>query len=65
MCAGALLQSRVARVVYGANDPKAGCAGSLLNILQFPGFNHDVKIIGGIMAEESSSLLLEFFTRMR
>ncbi len=61
MCAGAMLQSRVERVVYGLDDPKAGSAGSLINILQFPGFNHSVKIIGGILAEESQKLLKDFF----
>lgn len=65
MCAGALLQSRIERVVYGADDPKGGCAGSLLNILQFPGFNHEVKITGGILAAESTALLQEFFQQRR
>ena len=65
MCAGALLQSRIDRVVYGAEDPKAGCAGSVLNILQFPGFNHAVKITGGILAEQCSELLRQFFQGRR
>lgn len=65
MCAGAMLQSRVERVVYGLDDPKAGSAGSLINILQFPGFNHSVKIIGGILAEESQKLLKDFFKNKR
>lgn len=65
MCAGAMLQSRVERVVYGLDDPKAGSAGSLINILQFPGFNHSVKIISGILAEESQALLQEFFKTRR
>lgn len=65
MCAGALLQARIERVVYGADDPKAGAAGSLLNILQFPRFNHFVKITGDIMAEEAASLLQEFFQERR
>lgn len=65
MCAGALLQARIDRVVYGADDSKAGCAGSLLNILQFPGFNHFVKITGGVMAEQAVSLLQDFFQERR
>jgi tRNA(adenine34) deaminase len=65
MCAGALLQSRAERVVYGADDPKAGSAGSLLNILQFPGFNHQVKITGGVLAEECQRLLQDFFRNKR
>lgn len=65
MCAGALLQARLERVVYGADDPKAGSAGSLLNILQFPGFNHFVKIIGGVLAEECAALLHQFFVERR
>jgi len=65
MCAGALLQSRVERVVYGVDDPKAGAAGTLLNILQFPGFNHAVKITGGVLADEAAALLKEFFREKR
>ena len=65
MCAGALLQARIEKVIYGADDPKAGCAGSLLNILQFPGFNHFVKIANGVLAEESIALLQEFFREKR
>lgn len=65
MCAGALLQSKVERVVYGADDYKAGSAGSLLNILQFPGFNHQVKIIGGVLADESKEILQDFFRKKR
>lgn len=65
MCAGALVMSRIERVVYGADDPKAGSAGSILNILQFPGFNHEVKITGGVLAEECSRLLREFFLSRR
>lgn len=65
MCAGALLQARIERVVYGADDPKAGAAGSLLNILQFPGFNHFVKITGGVLAEECAALLRQIFVERR
>lgn len=65
MCAGALIQSRIERVVYGADDPKAGSAGSLLNLLQFPGFNHSVKITGGVLEEECSEILQRFFRQCR
>ena len=65
MCAGAMIQARIERVVYGADDPKAGCAGTLLNLLQYPGFNHRVKITGGILAEEAAGLLQQFFQERR
>jgi len=65
MCAGALVQSRIDRVVYGADDPKAGSAGSLLNLLQFPGFNHDVKITGGVLEDECKYILRQFFQERR
>lgn len=65
MCAGALVMSRIDRVVYGADDPKAGTAGSLLNLLQFPGFNHNVKITAGVLADECSRLMQEFFSSKR
>ena len=65
MCAGAMIQSRIDRVVYGTDDPKAGSAGTLINILQFPGFNHEVKITGGVLADEAAALLRRFFERQR
>ena len=65
MCAGALVMARIDRVVYGADDPKAGAAGSVINVLQFPGFNHNVKITAGVMADECSRLLSEFFLSCR
>jgi tRNA(adenine34) deaminase len=65
MCAGAMLQSRIDRVVYGADDPKAGSAGTLINILQFPGFNHSVKITSGILADECGAILQRFFKERR
>ncbi|MGP4038949.1 tRNA adenosine(34) deaminase TadA [Gracilibacillus sp. D59] len=65
MCAGAILQSRIPRVVYGAQDSKAGCAGSLLNILEDDRFNHQVEVISGVMEEESSQLLSDFFKALR
>ena len=65
MCAGAMVQGRVTRVVYGAPDPKAGAAGSLINLLQHDKFNHRVEIIGGVLAEEGGELLRRFFRSRR
>ncbi|MCL2501185.1 MAG: tRNA adenosine(34) deaminase TadA [Defluviitaleaceae bacterium] len=65
MCAGAILQARIPVVVYGAANPKAGCAGSVLNILNEPRFNHQPQVIGGILAEECGALMSKFFTRFR
>ena len=65
MCAGAIIQSRIDRVVIGAMNPKAGCAGSLLNILQMPQFNHQVEITRGVLEEECSALLSDFFVGLR
>ena len=65
MCAGALVQSRIDEVVFGSMNPKAGCAGSVLNLLEVEGFNHKVKITKGILEEECSSMLSEFFRELR
>ena len=65
MCSGALVQSRIDRVVIGAMNPKAGCAGSLLNILQMPQFNHQVEITRGVLEAECSALLSDFFAGLR
>ena len=65
MCAGALVQSRIDRVVIGSMNPKAGCAGSVLNLLQIAGFNHQVEIVQGVCQEESSSMLSSFFKELR
>ena len=65
MCAGALVQSRIDEVVIGSMNPKAGCAGSVLNLLEAEGFNHKVKITKGILQEECSSMLSEFFRELR
>jgi tRNA(adenine34) deaminase len=65
MCAGAIIQARVPIVVYGAANPKAGCAGSILNILNEPRFNHRPQVIPGILAEECGALMSDFFTRFR
>lgn len=65
MCAGAILQARVKRLIFGASDPKAGAVGSLLNLLQDSRFNHQVEVKGGVCANESSRMLKEFFARKR
>ena len=65
MCAGAIIQSRVKRVVYGTIDPKAGCAGTLMNLLQEPRFNHETELSTGVLQEECASLLTTFFRRLR
>lgn len=65
MCAGAIVQARIPQVVMGCPNPKAGCAGSILNILDMPQFNHQVQISGGILEQECSDLLKKFFTELR
>jgi len=65
MCAGALVQSRIDRVVIGAMNPKAGCAGSVLNILQMAQFNHQVEITRGVCEEECTEVLQRFFKSLR
>ncbi|MFD1362615.1 tRNA adenosine(34) deaminase TadA [Lentibacillus salinarum] len=65
MCAGAIVQSRIKRVVYGAPDPKAGCAGTLMNLLQDERFNHQADVTSGMLQEECSALLTGFFRELR
>jgi tRNA(adenine34) deaminase len=65
MCAGAIMLSRIKRVVYGAADPKGGCAGTFMNILQDERFNHQSEVVTGVLKEESSSLLSQFFRDLR
>jgi tRNA(adenine34) deaminase len=65
MCAGALVQSRMDEVVIGAMNPKAGCAGSVLNLLEVEGFNHKVRITKGVLEEECAELLSSFFRELR
>ena len=65
MCAGAIVQARVSRVVIGSMNPKAGCAGSVLNILQMDRFNHQVELTKGVLHEECSTMLSEFFKELR
>ena len=65
MCAGAIVQARVGRLVYGAADPEYGCAGSVYRIPEDPAFNHFCKSDGGLLAEECLSLLKDFFKKRR
>ncbi len=65
MCAGALVQSRIDRVVVGAMNQKAGCAGSVINLLEMQGFNHKVDVETGVLREECSSLMSDFFRELR
>ena len=65
MCAGAILQARIRRVVYGASDPKAGCAGTLMNLLQDSRFNHVTEVHSGVLREECAGLLSNFFRKLR
>ena len=65
MCAGAILQSRIERVVFGASDPKGGCAGTLMNLLTDGRFNHQAQVVPGVLAEEGGSLLTNFFRGLR
>ncbi len=65
MCAGAIVQARIPRVVFGTRNKKAGCAGSILNILNEPRFNHQVSVTEGILQEECSEIMKRFFRRFR
>lgn len=65
MCAGAIVQSRLTRVVVGCMNPKAGCAGSILNLLDVKEFNHQVQLTTGVLEEECSSFMKEFFRELR
>ena len=65
MCAGAIVQARIDEVVIGSMNPKAGCAGSVLNLLDIPAFNHQVRITKGILEEECSQMLSGFFKELR
>ncbi len=65
MCAGAIVQARIDEVVMGSMNPKAGCGGSILNILEMPEFNHQVKVTRGVLVEECSALLTDFFKELR
>lgn len=65
MCAGAILQARIKAVVFGTRNPKAGCAGSIYNILQDNRFNHQTEIVEGVRQEECAKLMKDFFKRFR
>ncbi|MDO4262245.1 MAG: tRNA adenosine(34) deaminase TadA [Eubacteriales bacterium] len=65
MCAGAIVQARILRVVIGCRNPKAGCAGSVLNLLNVPAFNHQVELTEGVLEEECSAMLTDFFRGLR
>lgn len=65
MCSGAIVQSRMKRVVVGCMNPKAGCAGSVMNLLQVPQFNHQVELTTGVMEDECSLMLKAFFKELR
>mgnify|MGYP001124849770 FL=1 len=65
MCAGAIVQSRITRAVIGSMNPKAGCAGSVLNLLEMQEFNHQVEVERGVLQEECSTMLSGFFRELR
>lgn len=65
MCSGAIIQSRITNVVMGCMNPKAGCGGSILNILEMPEFNHQANVIRGVLEEECSEILQKFFKELR
>jgi tRNA(adenine34) deaminase len=65
MCAGAIVLARIPRVVYGTPDPKAGAAGSVLDILAEPRLNHRPSVVGGVLQPECAGLLLDFFAARR
>lgn len=65
MCAGAILHARLARLIYATPDPKAGACGSVLSVLNHPALNHKVELISGVLQDESSGMLSDFFRRRR
>lgn len=65
MCAGAIVQARISRVVMGCMNPKAGCGGSILNLLEMKEFNHQVDVTRGVLEEECSQMLTDFFKGLR
>ncbi|GHI01591.1 tRNA adenosine(34) deaminase TadA [Neobacillus kokaensis] len=65
MCSGAIILSRVKRVVYGASDPKGGCAGTLMNLLEDQRFNHQSEVVTGVLEAECGALLSNFFKKIR
>src|SRR5919198_2270620 len=65
MCAGAIVQVRVRRLIFGCTDPRAGAAGSVINLLQFPSLNHQCQITSGVLQEECAAILQDFFRKRR
>ena len=65
MCSGAIVQARIPRVVYGAPNPKAGCAGSIINLLQMEKLNHRCEVVGCVLEEDCRTTMREFFKRFR
>jgi tRNA(adenine34) deaminase len=65
MCSGAIIMSRINKVIYGARDPKAGCAGTLMNLLQDNRFNHRCEVESGILEEQCGTILTQFFQKLR
>jgi tRNA(adenine34) deaminase len=65
MCAGAMVHARVERLVYAATDPRAGAAGSVFNVAQSPALNHRLQVVPGVLADECSALLRDFFVARR
>jgi tRNA(adenine34) deaminase len=65
MCLGAIMQARVARVIFGAYDPKAGAAGSAVDLTDSPAFNHRLEVLGGVLADECGTVLQDFFRARR
>ncbi len=65
MCSGAIVLSRIEQVIFGASDPKGGCAGTLMNLLDEPRFNHQAIVTSGVLEEECSELLTQFFQDLR
>ncbi len=65
MCAGAMIHARLKRLVYGASDPKAGAAGSVLEVLNHPKLNHQMEVVAGVLGEECGEVLREFFRSRR
>ena len=65
MCAGALVHTRIQRVIFGCTDPSAGAAGSVINLLQMPGFNHRCDIASGVLQNECAAILQDFFRQRR
>ncbi len=65
MCAGAIVQARIPKVIIGTMNPKAGCAGSVLDLLHEPGFNHQVEVTTGVLETECKTMLQDFFRELR